>query len=94
MNTFTKTEVFLSVFVQKRSSVNGALLEESSMIMYYGTRSQASFRAYSFGHLLKKVELVENKIPFFWYPSTENGRLRRLEMAFHKSPFSWSFCFR
>ena len=25
MNTFTKTEVFLSVFVQKRSSVNGAL---------------------------------------------------------------------
>ena len=24
MNTFTKTEVFLSVFVQKRSSVNGA----------------------------------------------------------------------
>ena len=26
MNTFTKTEVFLSVFVQKRSSVNGALI--------------------------------------------------------------------
>ena len=25
MNTFTKTEVFLTVFVQKRSSVNGAL---------------------------------------------------------------------
>ena len=25
VNTFTKTEVFLSVFVQKRSSVNGAL---------------------------------------------------------------------
>ena len=25
MNTFTKTEVFLSVFVQKLSSVNGAL---------------------------------------------------------------------
>ena len=25
MNTFTKTEVFLSVFVQIRSSVNGAL---------------------------------------------------------------------
>ena len=28
MNTFTKTEVFLSVFVQKRSSVNGALDEK------------------------------------------------------------------
>ena len=26
MNTFTKTEVFLSVFVQKRSIVNGALV--------------------------------------------------------------------
>ena len=26
VNTFTKTEVFLSVFVQKRSSVNGALV--------------------------------------------------------------------
>ena len=26
VNTFTKTEVFLSVFVQKRSSLNGALL--------------------------------------------------------------------
>ena len=26
VNTFTKTEVFLSVFVQKRSSVNGALI--------------------------------------------------------------------
>ena len=25
MNTFTKTEVFLSVFEQKRSNVNGAL---------------------------------------------------------------------
>ena len=27
VNTFTKTDVFLSVFVQKRSSVNGALSE-------------------------------------------------------------------
>ena len=25
VNTFTKTEIFLSIFVQKRSSVNGAL---------------------------------------------------------------------
>ena len=30
MKTFTKTEVFLSVFVQKRSSVNGALESTSS----------------------------------------------------------------
>ena len=51
-------------------------------------------RAYSFGHLLKTVELVEDEIPFFWYPSTENGRLRRLQIAFHESPFFWSFCFR
>ena len=28
MNTFTKTEVFLSVFVQKRSSVNVACVPE------------------------------------------------------------------
>ena len=27
MNTFTKTEVFLSVFVQKQSEVNGALVK-------------------------------------------------------------------
>ena len=26
VNTFTKTDVFLSVFVQKRSSLNGALV--------------------------------------------------------------------
>ena len=26
-------------------------------------------RAYSFGHLLKTVELVEDKSPFFWYHS-------------------------
>ena len=30
MNTFTKTDVFLSVFVQKRSSINGALVEYAS----------------------------------------------------------------
>ena len=40
---------------------------------------------YSFGHLLKTVELVEDKIPFFLYPSTENGRLRRLQIAFIKA---------
>ena len=43
------------------------------------------FRPYSFGHLLKTVELVEDQIPFFWYPSTENGRLRRLQITFIKS---------
>ena len=32
VNTFTKTEVFLSVFVQKRSSVNGAYIMDSSGI--------------------------------------------------------------
>ena len=52
------------------------------------------YRAYTFGHLLKTVELVQDKIPFFWYPSTENGRLRRLQIAFYESPFFWSFCFR
>ena len=31
MNTFTKTEVFLSVFVQKRSNVNGALLQRACL---------------------------------------------------------------
>ena len=51
-------------------------------------------RAYSFGHLLKTVELVEDNIPFFWYPSTENGRLRRLQIASYESLFFWSFCFR
>ena len=39
------------------------------------------------GHLLKAVELVEDKIPFFWHPSTENERLRRLQITFYKSPF-------
>ena len=34
-----------------------------------------TFWVYSFGHLLKTVELVKDKIPFFWYYSTENGRL-------------------
>ena len=41
--------------------------------------------AYSFGHLLTTVELVEDKIPFFWYHSTENGRLRRLQIIFIKA---------
>ena len=44
-------------------------------------------RAFSFGHLLKTVELVEEKISFFWSSSTENGRLRRLKITFYKSPF-------
>ena len=52
-----------------------------------GRMPSATLRAYSFGHLLKTVELVEDKILFFWYPSTENGRLRRLQIAFCKSLF-------
>ena len=37
VNTFTKTEVFLSVFVQKRSSVNGAL-DVSGMALHQSIR--------------------------------------------------------
>ena len=44
-----------------------------------------TFSAYSFGHLLKTVELVEDEIPFFWYHSTEDGRLRRLQIDFIKA---------
>ena len=39
-------------------------------------------RAFSFGHLLKTVGLEEEKILFYWYTSTENGRLCRLQIAF------------
>ena len=42
-------------------------------------------KAYSFGHLLKTVELVKDQMLFFGYPSTENGRLRRLQIAFIKA---------
>ena len=51
-------------------------------------------KQYNFGHLQKMVELAEDKIPLFWYRSTENGGLCRLHIIFYESPLFWAMCFR
>ena len=50
-----------------------------------GCLPQLTAKAYSFKHLLKSVELVGAEIPFFWHRSTENGKLRSLQISFTKA---------
>ena len=43
-----------------------------------------NFKGLFFWASSKTIELVEDKIQFFWYHSTENGRRRRLQIVFIK----------
>ena len=76
MNTFTKTEVFLSVFVQKRSSVNGAL--EFNCFLYFRLCARCAC-----------VVIINNTWMFLLQANITNITAKRVPQG---CSVNWAFC--